>query len=165
MEKRLPLAKWEVEKDESVDIGQLEAHFKEHHGRWNAVEEFLKRFDPLTAVKGNYEIQGKEVFAFVTEYDPIPAEKCQFEAHRKYIDLQYVFSGKEMMGVTKLSGLKIATRYVDDIEFYEPDSKDAKYSIAASDKYFIFFPNQAHMPGMECEGSTFARKLVIKIKY
>lgn len=70
-----------------------------------------------------------------------------------------------LFGVTTLSGLKIAVQYVDDIEFYEPDSEDAKYSIATLEKYFIFFPNQAHMPGMECEGSTHVRKLVIKIKY
>lgn len=38
-------------------------------------------------------------------------EDCFFESHKKYIDIQYVFEGEEIMEVENLSNLQVTTAY------------------------------------------------------
>ena len=46
---------------------------------------------------GKHQIVGDEVFAIINEYETKPAEGGFYEAHRDYIDLQYMVSGSEMI--------------------------------------------------------------------
>ena len=66
--------------------------------------DFLKQTDLLALDTGRVEIEGSEVFALVQSYDsrPIP-ETPRFEAHRKYLDVQYLASGTEAMGWASLA--------------------------------------------------------------
>ena len=48
---------------------------------------------------GVYEIKGKDIYAQVFDTETKPAEKQRPEVHEKYIDVQFLASGKEKLGV------------------------------------------------------------------
>ena len=84
-----------------------------------------KGFDWLTNTDfdkipdGHYEIDGCEVFANIQSYQT--KLDAKYEAHRKYIDIQYMIDGSEKIGVTALSNCKTFIEYDNnkDLEFLE----------------------------------------------
>src|SRR5262245_49167940 len=69
---------------------------------------------------GKYELDGQNVFAIVQRYQTRPKEKCAWEAHRKYADVQFVLSGAERMGWAPISGLTVRDPYnaEKDVAFF-----------------------------------------------
>ncbi len=154
---------------EICDSAKLAEHVAAHPERWNAAYKYISEAVSDGVEPGTYEVlPGGEVFAIVSEYEPRPADSCRFEAHRKYIDLQYLVSGTEMMGVTSPEGLEVIVPYTDDIEFYSPDGVDARYAKADSTTYFTFFPDDPHRPSIrpdESDSCPKVKKIVVKILY
>lgn len=93
---------WTVAASPILDMDALKKHQAQYPERWKATFEYLKNTDLGRLSAGEHEIIGREVYAIVSEYTPKEATECNFEAHRKYIDFQYLISGKEKMGVTTL---------------------------------------------------------------
>jgi len=67
---------------------------------------FLQTTDVLSAQPGTIEIDGKQVYAMIQHYNTKPKESGFWEAHRKYIDVQYVAEGVELMGYVNLHQVK-----------------------------------------------------------
>ena len=61
----------------------------------------LEAFPPV----GQADIDGEEVFASVQSYDTKPHADIPWECHREYIDIQFVYSGKEKVGVAPVAGI------------------------------------------------------------
>lgn len=127
--------------------------------------DFLKRFYNEKLPDGSYEIDGERVFANVQSYRTAPqTEKSRFEAHRKYIDVQYIVSGIEKIKWAPLPSLKeVEEQYSKggDIAFYTGASK-ADFVLTAG-AFLLLFPQDAHMPGLSAEKDAFVRKIVFKI--
>ena len=64
--------------------------------RFQKAYAFLNRDDLGSLPLGRVDIDGDAVFANVQEYDTVPAEEKQLEAHRRYYDVQFVVSGEEV---------------------------------------------------------------------
>src|SRR5580700_7546574 len=62
--------------------------------RFQAGFGFLEKFDG-SASPARYDIDGNNVYALVQKYSTKSSENRQFEAHHKYVDIQYVHSGRE----------------------------------------------------------------------
>lgn len=156
---------WTVEPDKSIDTLALKAHFKAFPERWQAAFNFLKNSNLSLLAVGEYEISGQDVYASVSEYTPKEPVDCNFESHKKYIDLQYVIAGEEKIGIAKLNSVVPITEYDQnkDIIFYRQDAP-ATYKIATPNVFFVFFPNDAHRPSMKNTGNIKVKKIVIKIK-
>jgi YhcH/YjgK/YiaL family protein len=58
---------------------------------------FIEKAVKENYAAGKYELEGKELYAMVQEYDSKTDSKT--EAHRKYIDIQFVVSGTECIEV------------------------------------------------------------------
>jgi len=128
-----------------------------------AALKYLKNADLTEFQNGKYEIEGDNIFVIVQEYNTKPLSEGKFEAHRKYIDIQYMIKGKEKMGYVSVDKLKPITQYDEekDIIFFEGDGD----FIAVDEGFFVIFhPQDAHMPGIEIEASQYVKKAVIKIK-
>lgn len=66
----------------------------------------------LSQIKeGKYKIDGDDIFAVVSEYETKKIEKGLWEAHRKYIDIQYIISGKEKIGYACIEDMKSSIDY------------------------------------------------------
>jgi YhcH/YjgK/YiaL family protein len=132
--------------------------------RINDALDYLSVTDFSTLEPGRFEIDNDNLFALVQEYDSIPEEQGKWECHRRYIDIQFVVKGIEMMGFRSINGMKTITEYnpEKDIAFL---SGDGNYVRVAKDSFCIFFPEDAHKPKLAPDNMTGkVKKVVIKIK-
>ena len=60
--------------------------------------DFLRRPDIHGLVDGRVDIDGQHVFALVQRYETVMTDIPKFEYHRKYMDVQYIVSGEEIIG-------------------------------------------------------------------
>jgi YhcH/YjgK/YiaL family protein len=113
---------------------------------------------------GRYELDGTNLFVLVQAYDSIPKELGKWECHKKYIDIQYIAEGVELIGCNNIDRMKITTAYNPDkdIAFL---SGEGDYITFPKGSYGIFFPEDAHQPKVAPGNIPGAvRKVVVKIK-
>lgn len=125
--------------------------------------DFLKQMKPVTAV-GTYQINHR-VKVIVSEYETKLQNEHGYEAHRKYIDIQYLLSGEERIACLPVERLKETKPYNEekDAAFYAADLKPQEMTI--SDGYFaVFFPQDGHMPQLFIDRPMKVKKVVIKIE-
>lgn len=88
-----------------------------------------------------------------------------FESHRKYIDVQIVFEGEELMEVADIGTMKPRAEYdpVRDLLVYE-DNTDASALRVMAGQATVFFPADVHMPTLRVRAAGgLVRKSVVKI--
>lgn len=156
---------WTVTPDASINKKEFAILYFKNKERWAKAFKFLRNNDLTKLDVKRYDIDGDNLFATVSEYQSKNEESAKFEAHRKYIDIQYVISGKEIMNLAPISTLKeVLTPYdaAKDIEFITV-SKVVNYKASPSN-FFIFFPDDAHRPGLKDGSNSTVRKIVIKVK-
>lgn len=114
---------------------------------------------------GRHDIDGDNVFALVQTYATKPVESALFEAHRKYIDVQFIFSGRETILWAPLAMMKEETMAYDAV-------KDAALWKLVQDvtplhmgagHFAILFPQDAHAPCIEWEKTEQVFKVVVKV--
>ena len=110
-----------------------------------------------------YELAGPEIRAIVQRYPTRPIEKCTWEAHRKFIDVQFIEAGAEKMGWSPVGLLKSRGPYDDgkDVEFF--DGAGGEYFNVGAGKFTVFFPTDAHRPCVQIDQPGQIVKAVIKI--
>jgi YhcH/YjgK/YiaL family protein len=125
--------------------------------------DYIKTTDLKNLPTGKYSIDGENIFALVSEYETKPEFEGKLEAHKKYIDVQYVIRGEELMGYTPLGGQKVLEQYKEenDIVFFTGDKSFTKVTAGM---FAIFFPEDVHMPGIASGKSSLVKKLVIKVR-
>ena len=77
--------------------------------------EFIKEFLENPKAVGKYEIDGDNVYAIVQEYETKAPGK--FESHKKYTDIQFIVSGKELIGYANIAHLTPDTEYDAEKDF------------------------------------------------
>ena len=156
---------WPVTADVSINKREFAVSYFKNKERWEKAFNFLKNTDLSKLELKRYDIDVDNLFATVSEYTSKNEDAAKFEAHRKYIDLQYVISGKEVMNIAPLTSIEeVITPYDDkkDIEFVTV-SKVVNYKASPSN-FFIFFPTDVHRPGLKDGANAQVRKIVIKVK-
>ncbi|HYK56272.1 MAG TPA: YhcH/YjgK/YiaL family protein, partial [Flavisolibacter sp.] len=130
---------------------------------WDKAFAFLKEHDLTTLAKGKHDIDGENVYASVTESPSKDFDSTQWESHRKYIDIQYVIEGKELIGVAAVSQSAVIKPYDEkkDVANY---STKGKMLGAMPGTFFIFFPSDVHRPNITPGGNEVVRKIVIKVR-
>lgn len=131
--------------------------------RLKAAMEFLKNNDLGKFKPGKYEIQGTEVYALVQQYETKPLEKGAWEAHRKYIDVQFMLEGCEIMGYANISKMSPATEYDEAGDYLLLDGEGSYFQVNAG-SFAVFSPEDVHMPGLavnDVPGNI--KKVVVKV--
>ena len=125
--------------------------------------EYIKNTDLRNIEPGKYEIDGENIFALISEYNSKPESEGKLEAHKKYIDVQYVIKGEELMGYAPLGNQIILEPYKEenDIIFYAGEKSFTKVS---SGMFAIFFTTDVHMPGITTGKTSTVKKIVIKVR-
>jgi YhcH/YjgK/YiaL family protein len=137
--------------------------YKNISERINKSFEYIRTTDLKNLPPSKYPIDGENIFALVSEYQTKPVSEGKLEAHRKYIDVQFVISGEELMGYVPLGNQQILESYKEenDIVFYTGDKSFTKVS---EGMFVIFFPEDVHMPGISTGKISDVKKLVIKVR-
>ena len=125
--------------------------------------DYIMQTDLKNLQPGKYEIDGENIFALVSEYETKLESEGKLEAHRKYIDVQYVIEGEELMGYSPLGNQTILEPYKEenDIIFFTGEKSFTKVTAGM---FAIFFPEDVHMPGIFVERKSTVKKLVIKVR-
>jgi YhcH/YjgK/YiaL family protein len=156
---------WTITPDASINKREFAVSYFKNKERWEKAFNFLKNSDLTKLEVRRYDIDGDNLFATVSEYISKNEATVNFEAHRKYIDIQYVISGKEVINIAPLTSVEeVITPYDEtkDIEFVTV-SKIVSYKASPSN-FFIFFPGDTHRPGLKDGVNSPVRKVVIKVK-
>jgi biofilm protein TabA len=159
------LGGWDVVPDSSINKRAMAVAWVKNSNRWKEAFRFLRENDLENLDPGRYDIDGDNLYATVSEYMTKDPDSANFEAHRKYIDIQYVVKGNEVIGLAPLNAAKkIITPYDPsrDIEFADCENPD--YMVATPRNFFVFFPDDMHKPGLRDGNPTPVRKIVIKLK-
>ncbi len=133
--------------------------------RFSSAMRFLERVSRENLPDGKYEIEGALVFAIVSSYRSRPLTECRFESHMKYLDIQFILSGREEIWVTDTAKLTVKDPYVSDKDlcFYEHEERAHRLDMSAGD-FAVLFPEDGHMPGVTAAtGPEDVRKVVVKI--
>ncbi len=149
--------------DNSVNRRAFAVHYAAHQEMWDKAFAFLKNSDLSNMPLGRVEL-GDQMYANIEEYIPREHENTRFEAHRKYIDIQYIIAGKEIIGLTDIKNMTVIESYnaEKDIEFgTAPEFTGLK---AVPGIFFLFFPDDAHRPCMrDGNNEEMVRKVVVKV--
>jgi YhcH/YjgK/YiaL family protein len=126
--------------------------------------KYLKDLSPDIA-PGTYEINPR-VKAFVSEYTTKSENENGYEAHRQFIDIQYLISGKERIKCLPLEYLKETKAYSaeNDAAFYEENGVKPSDLLLGNGYFSIFFPQDAHMPQLCINAPEEVKKVIIKVK-
>ena len=127
--------------------------------------DFLQKTDLEAIEPGKYEVDGKEVYVNVTEYETKAWEDCKFETHEHYTDIQYVISGSEVMTYAPKKDLTVKTEYNPDkdVTFYTDDVRGIDMATPAG-YYCIFNPQDGHKPKAMNGKPAMVKKVIVKIK-
>ncbi len=109
------------------------------------------------------EIKGTDLFAIFQAYDSRPLSALKFEGHKKYIDIQFIYSGEEFIGVAGLDQISEAAEYNAEKDIHL--SKVARYSnwLMLPGDGAILFPEDMHAPCMAIDQPVAVQKVVVKI--
>ena len=156
---------WTVKPDNCINRKAFAVSYFKHKERWDKAFTFLKESDLSNMELKRYEIDGNSLFAPVSEYVSKNEEDAKFEAHRKYIDIQYVVSGKELIGVAPVTQQKdILEPYSEEKDIMFMTVSQAVNYQALPDRFFRFFPDDLHRPGLRDGENSPVRKVVVKVK-
>ena len=131
------------------------------HPRFKQAFEYFKQIDINTIPAGKYEIDDEAMYALVQEYNTKLKEQGLWEAHRRYIDLQYVIKGAEGIGDANIHHLKQGE--YDASKDFLPLHGDGDLITVRSGNFVLLLPEDGHMPGMALGNSAPVKKIVIKI--
>lgn len=126
--------------------------------------EIIEDLDWETVECGNYVVDD-DIYYMVQEYETKYPHEARYEAHQKYVDIQYIVKGEERMEFADADALKVDEAYnaeKDVVFFKEPKVIDA-FIVSAGD-YRIFYPEDAHRPGLCVDEPGKVKKILAKVR-
>ena len=123
--------------------------------------EWIKNNDLKNMPDGRYEISDR-IYANLQSYTT--KNDAPYEAHRKYIDIQYMVKGEELSGITNYSNCSVTEEYNSekDIEFLKCNIKEEFCKISEGE-FFVFFPHDAHKPALKTDENKNVKKVIVKV--
>lgn len=129
------------------------------------VIDYLKSNDFANMEPGVYEIQGKDIYAQVFDVQTGSREEKRPEVHEKYLDVQFLVSGEEKLGVTPDTGKYTVAEHIRerDLIFYETVENEG-FIHAVPGSFCVFFPSDVHRPAVAVNAPMSIRKVVVKVR-
>ena len=135
------------------------------HPLWQEILAWLRALDPAIP-EGIHTLKAPDtVYVNVHGYTTLPRADCRYEAHRRYVDLQYMIDGEEIIEWAPRHELTPSVSFdaEKDLGFYQMPAA-GRASLHLLPRHFaVFFPEDAHMPKVQANGPRALKKLVVKI--
>ncbi|MCD6287427.1 MAG: YhcH/YjgK/YiaL family protein [Anaerolineae bacterium] len=116
---------------------------------------------------GRVEIDGTNVYALVQSYVSKPmVGQPRFEAHRAYADIQVIVFGKEQLGWAPVQSLEPTDEYnpTKDVIHGTVSSDVAVFVPLEAGQAMVFYPSDAHAPGLSFGDQSPMKKIVVKVR-
>jgi YhcH/YjgK/YiaL family protein len=136
-------------------------HYFDKHPAFAAAFAFLRQPSLAELAPGRYDIDGEKLFCMIQKAKGRSRADAKLEAHRAYIDIQYVIDGTEEMGWRRTATCTQVDQAYDsakDVGFFADDPET--WTTLPPGSFVIFFPEDAHAP-MVSNGEI--HKAVVKI--
>lgn len=131
------------------------------HPAFERAFTFLRQENLSELELGRHELDGERLFCTKSKSNGRQREVAKLEAHKKFIDIQYVISGDEEMGWKPIRDCKLVETSYDenrDVAFFNDEPQS--WSKVPPGYFTIFFPDDAHAPGI---GDGEIHKVVFKV--
>lgn len=127
--------------------------------------DYLVKNDTGRLPDGKHPVDGDKVIVQVMSYETKDLAAAKYEAHKKYIDIQFVLDGKEGCYAAALEGLEPSEPFIAerDLGFYKNPAAPDAFLPLTPEVFAIFFPHDAHKPSCDFEGKRKLRKVVVKV--
>jgi biofilm protein TabA len=122
---------------------------------------YLRETDLAALEPGDYEIDGKNIFARSLTYTTRVPEQGVWEAHRRYIDLQVMVEGAERICYAPLS--RLAPDAYDETKDFLRLSGEGDSVTLPEGSFMLLWPGDGHMPCLAVGEPEPIKKVVVKI--
>ena len=132
---------------------------------WQQAAAYLTRLTSATP-DGEVPLIGDRMLARIMSYETRTPEQAVLEAHRRYVDIQIVLSGSEIIEWFPRRTLAVSTPYTEksDAEFYTRPGPAPVRIVLTPGMFVVLHPDDAHMPALQTNGRPEpVRKVVIKV--
>ncbi|HEY3291125.1 MAG TPA: YhcH/YjgK/YiaL family protein, partial [Anaerolineae bacterium] len=114
--------------------------------RFQRAFTYLRETDLAQLPVGRIELDGKNLYVLIQEYSTKLPGTGKWEAHKRYIDIQFIVSGQERIGYAMLKRLQQGI--YDPVKDFLPLSGDGDWVTVSAGDFMVLWPNDGHMPGM-----------------
>ena len=113
---------------------------------------------------GRVEIEGEQVYALVQSYETRSGEP-KFEAHRKYLDIQYMSDGEEVIGWAFIDRMAVDVAYdaVKDVCLGRVPAGEMCSVRLYAGQLAVLYPSDAHAPRIAAGEPVSVKKIVVKV--
>lgn len=121
-----------------------------------AIEESVGLEPRTIPLSGNNRIM-------IQTYTTKDAAEGKAEAHRQFLDIQYIVEGEETVGWANVDTLTPDGEFLTDkdIGFY---TGHVDFIRITAGNCYVVFPEDAHMPGIHLDEPHACTKMVVKLK-
>jgi YhcH/YjgK/YiaL family protein len=115
---------------------------------------------------GRVEIDGDRVFALVQRFETKWVASPKFECHKKYIDIQFILSGEEIIGWAPAERMEITAAF--------DAGKDISFGTVAKGQWTpvhlqagqmaVLYPEDGHAPKLALRSPSAVMKIVVKVE-
>ena len=133
-------------------------------------EKISEALEVIKGVKFDEMELGKHVinddlFILLQSYETKTSEEARYEAHKNYVDIQYIIEGTEAIYVAPITIMEETAPYSPekDVVFYN-DIDQAAAAVLTSGGYAVLYPADAHKPCVMVDGPATVKKIVGKVR-
>lgn len=126
--------------------------------------DYIQNLDKSTLTPGKHEVND-EFFYNYMEYEVKEPTDSIYEAHKNYVDIQYIVEGQERVDVSFEAYMELDTPYdtEKDIMFFKNPTKSFSRILGAGE-YIIVLPHELHKPGQKVGENGNVKKIVGKVR-
>lgn len=155
---------------------ELQEQYQKNYEVWDAVLGWISSSGVQHLPAGKYYVHVGQDSVMVRIQDATTRAESKIEAHAKYIDLQWTFSGTEVYEYYDYEDVEPIDKFdgKKDVQHFQPktDAKSVKHmrkhhTVVESrpDEVYLFFPREPHKAMLMKDEPSPVRKVVAKIPY
>ena len=123
---------------------------------------YAKENNLLEYEKGSYEIEDKDIFVNIVEYETCEKEDRFWEAHKKYIDVHLMLDGCERIDINFIENLE-QKEYEEEGDFLPLEGEHNSYVELRKGDFLVCYPEDAHMTAIKVNEKENIKKAIFKV--
>ena len=155
-----------------MDIDQFYHQYQHNPAMYDSIFQWLASIDPLAEEPRKDAMKWSHATAIVQDLDLRTPENCQWEQHRRTIDLQWDVTGSERYHLTRTpDALDPKNEYnpQKDVQNFKmkvaPNADQCRVIDSDPTHFMLFFPSDIHQACGIAQVPGRVRKIVVKIQY
>lgn len=165
---------WNVQPYADMDVQTFYEQYQKAPAMYDSIFTWLAQVDPIAMQPSKNAMQWSHAYVKVLDQTLRTPENCQWEQHRKTIDLQWDITGSERYHLTHLLGRLVPRNEYSEKKDVQNFAWDAKQAPEATEcrvidsdpqHFYLFFPSDIHQATGIGRQPCKPRKIVVKIEY